>query len=171
MVALLYDPAAAAMATEAGEEAEIELTLGASSGQQGHIPFKARCKVQKVADGSFTATGPMFSGARMTLGQTVLLDIDGVRVIVTSAQEQAADQEMFRHVGIEPAEVPILVLKSSVHFRADFEPIAAEVLVVEAPGPVALDNLSLDFKKLRPGLRIMPGGPAFEEVKGHGAEY
>ena len=164
VVALLYDPEAAAKATEAGEGAELDLSLGASSGQQGHKPLNARCSVQRVADGSFTATGPMFSGARMTLGPTVLLDIEGVRVIVTSAQEQAADQEMFRHVGIEPAETPILVLKSSVHFRADFEPIAAEVLVVEAPGPVALDNRALDFKKLRPGLRIMPGGPVFEAV-------
>jgi microcystin degradation protein MlrC len=71
---------------------------------------------------------------------------------------------MFRHVGIEPAETPILVLKSSVHFRADFQPIAAEILLVEAPGPVALDNRTLDFKKLRPGLRIMPGGPVFEDA-------
>lgn len=162
VVALLYDPDAAAKAAEAGEGAELDLSLGASSGQEGHTPFNARCKVERFADGNFTATGPMFAGARMTLGPTVLLDIEGVRVIVTSAKEQAADQEMFRHVGIEPAETPILVLKSSVHFRADFEPIAAEVLVVEAPGPVALDNLNLDFKKLRPGLRIMPGGPAFE---------
>jgi len=161
VVALLYDPEAAAKATQAGEGAELDLSLGALSGQPGHQPLKARCKVQRVADGNFTATGPMFAGARMTLGPTALLDIEGVRVIVTSAQEQAADQEMFRHVGIEPAETPILVLKSSVHFRADFEPIAAEILVVEAPGPVALDNRTLDFKKLRPGLRIMPGGPAF----------
>ncbi len=161
VVALLYDPEAAAKASAAGEGAEIDLALGALSGQPGHKPLQARCRVRRVADGKFTATGPMFGGARMTLGPTVLLEIEGVRVIVTSAQEQAADQEMFRHVGIEPSEVPILVLKSSVHFRADFQPIAAEILVVEAPGPVALDNRTLDFKRLRPDLRIMPGGPAF----------
>jgi len=161
VVALLYDPEAAAKATRAGAGAELDLSLGALSGQPGHRPLKARCKVQRVADGNFTATGPMFAGARMTLGPTALLEIAGVRVIVTSAREQAADREMFRHVGIEPAETPILVLKSSVHFRADFQPIAAEILVVEAPGPVALDNRTLDFKKLRPGLRIMPGGPVF----------
>jgi microcystin degradation protein MlrC len=164
VVALLYDPEAAAMATQAGEGAELDLALGALSGQPGHKPLKARFKVLRVADGNFTATGPFFAGARMALGPTVLLDVEGVRVIVTSAQEQAADQEMFRHVGIEPAKTPILVLKSSVHFRADFQPIAAEILLVEAPGPVALDNRTLDFKKLRRGLRIMPGGPVFEDA-------
>ena len=35
----------------------------------------------------------------------------------------------------------ILALKSSVHFRADFQPIAAEVLVVAAPGPVTAQGI------------------------------
>ena len=46
---------------------------------------------------------------------------------------QAADQAIFRHVGVEPAEQSILVLKSSVHFRADFQPIAEYGLVAAAP--------------------------------------
>ena len=58
-----------------------------------------------------------------------------VRVVLASKKVQAADQEMFRHVGIEPVKQRVLALKSSVHFRADFQPIAREVLVVVAPGP------------------------------------
>ena len=38
----------------------------------------------------------------------------------------AIDRRYQSHLGIEPSEQPILALKSSVHFRADFEPIAAE---------------------------------------------
>jgi microcystin degradation protein MlrC len=69
---------------------------------------------------------------------------------------QAYDQAMFRHVGIEPSSVPIIALKSSVHFRADFQPIAKEILVVLAPGPVVADPASLPFTKLRPGLALSP---------------
>jgi microcystin degradation protein MlrC len=68
---------------------------------------------------------------------------------------------MFRHLGIEPARQKILALKSSVHFRADFEPIASEVLVVEAPGPNIADPKKLPYRRLRPGLRLGPLGPAF----------
>ena len=64
---------------------------------------------------------------------------DGVRVVLASSKCQAADQAMFRHVGIEPVQQRILALKSSVHFRADFQPIAREVLVVAAPGPAKAD--------------------------------
>jgi len=63
---------------------------------------------------------------------------------------------MFRHVGIEPSELGILAVKSSVHFRADFEPLARAVLTVAAPGPVYADPGSLDFRNARSGLRLRP---------------
>jgi microcystin degradation protein MlrC len=59
---------------------------------------------------------------------------------------------MFRHVGAEPREFAVLVLKSSVHFRADFGPIASRILVVEAPGPNIADPTKLPFEKW-PGAR------------------
>jgi microcystin degradation protein MlrC len=71
---------------------------------------------------------------------------------------QAYDQAILRHVGIEPSECPIIALKSSVHFRADFGPIAARVIVAAAPGPVVADPATLTFSNLRPGLRLRPAG-------------
>jgi microcystin degradation protein MlrC len=48
-----------------------------------------------------------------------------------------------------------------VHFRADFEPIAREVLVAKSPGPALADPSEFPWKKLRKGLRLRPMGPAF----------
>jgi len=84
------------------------------------------------------------------------LVLAGVRIVVASRKQQAADQAMFRHVGIEPAGQRILVLKSSVHFRADFGDLASEILIVEAPGPSPADPSKLPFRKLRPGVRRSP---------------
>jgi microcystin degradation protein MlrC len=86
----------------------------------------------------------------------------GVRVVIASRKVQAADQEMFRHVGIEPVRERILALKSSVHFRADFEPMAKEVLVVKAPGPALADPAEFRWTKLRKGVRMRPLGPVYE---------
>ena len=77
-------------------------------------------------------------------------------MIVASRKIQALDQALIRHVGIEPSECRILALKSSVHFRADFQPIAEAVLVAAAPGPVIADPALLPFAHLRPGLRLRP---------------
>ena len=52
-------------------------------------------------------------------------------------------------------------MKSSVHFRADFEPIAEAVLVVQSPGEMVADPVDLPFRRLRPGLRMRPLGPVF----------
>ncbi len=158
VLGLLNDPAVALQAHEAGEGATIRAELGGKSGMPGHRPLAGDYRVLKLSDGHFTATGPMWHGARMELGPMALLEIDGVRVAVGSVMMQAADQSIFRHLGVEPAEEKILALKSSVHFRADFQPISQKILVVEAPGPCAADPAKLSFENIRPGLRLKPGG-------------
>lgn len=159
VLGLLFDPASARRAAEAGEGARVRLELGAHSGLPGHAPLAADYRVKRVGDGSFTCTGPFYRGARMRLGPTVLLELGGVEVVVTSKKAQAADREMFRHVGVEPEARRIVALKSSVHFRADFQPIASEVIVAAAPGPNPVDHLALSYRNLRPGVRLMPMGP------------
>jgi len=82
------------------------------------------------------------------LGASVCLDIDGVWVAVVSGKAQLFDREMLRMVGITPEAMKLIVLKSSNHFRADFEPIAAKVLVAKATGPMAADPGDLPWRKL-----------------------
>jgi microcystin degradation protein MlrC len=123
----------------------------------GDAPLSGRYEIRAVGNGEFTGTGPMWGGARYRMGPYALVRRDGVDIVVASKAEQAGDQSMFRHVGVEPSEVGILVLKSSVHFRADFAPLARAVLVAAAPGPVYADPGSLPFKRTRSGLRLRPG--------------
>jgi len=156
---LVYDPDTAAQAHATGQGAEIDARLGAMSAWQGERPFAGRFTVATLADGNFTATGPMFGGARMRLGPMAVLKTGGVEVVVASKKMQAADKSMFRHVGIEPAARDILVLKSSVHFRADFADIAGDIIIVDAPGPNEVDHLKLEYRNLRPGVRLVPEGP------------
>ena len=70
-----------------------------------------------------------------------------------------------------PCKQRVLALKSSVHFRADFQPIASEVLVVVAPGPAKADPTMFHWTRLRPGLRLKPGGPAFGDPACFAALY
>jgi microcystin degradation protein MlrC len=161
VLGLLIDPPSAKRAHEIGERRAGRFRLGEISGVPGHAPLDGEFVVERVADGRFTCTGPMFHGFRMDLGPMALLRHGNVRVVLASVKCQAADQAMFRHVGIEPQKERVLALKSSVHFRADFQPIAREVLVVVAPGPAKADPTMFEWKRLRPGLRLRPLGPAF----------
>jgi microcystin degradation protein MlrC len=80
---------------------------------------------------------------------------------VSTKRMQAHDQAPFRHLGIEPSAQKILALKSTVHFRADFQPIAEEVLVAVAPGGHVVDPTRYAYKHLRAGVRLYPLGPEF----------
>jgi microcystin degradation protein MlrC len=95
--------------------------------------------------------------AGVDTGPSAALRIGDVRVVVSSRRAQLADQSIYRYVGIEPTEQSILVNKSSVHFRADFEPIAEKLIICAAPGAMP----ALPWTRLRPGMRIKPNGPAF----------
>jgi len=156
LAGVICDPAAAARAHAAGEGASVELSLGAGSGTPGETPLTTRFNVIALGDGRFTGTGPFYRGGRFELGPMALLELGGVRIAVASRKQQAADQAMFRHLRTEPADHAVLVLKSSVHFRADFGAIAGRILVVEAPGPNIADPAKLPFRKLRPGMRTSP---------------
>ncbi|MEM7221697.1 MAG: M81 family metallopeptidase [Pseudomonadota bacterium] len=164
-VAIVTDREAAAAAHEAGSGRNVTLSLGAKCGWPGQAPFESSFHVEALSDGRFTATGPFYRGARIDLGSMALLRVGGVRVVVASQKMQAADQEIFRHLGLEPALQRILVLKSTAHFRAHFQPIAKEILIVEAPGPNAVDHSGLPYERLRPGLRVMPGGPVYQAAE------
>ena len=157
VIANMWDPEVAVLAHAAGEGAVISASLGAKSRVAGSWPVEGDFRVLKLGDGRFTATGPMYLGARIELGPMALLEIAGVRIIVSSVKMQAADQSIFRHLGLEPAQEKLLALKSSVHFRADFQPIAEDIILVEAPGPCYADPAKLSFRKLRPGVRLRPG--------------
>jgi microcystin degradation protein MlrC len=154
VVCLINDDISAAACHAAGQGADLPLSLG---GKSDGVPFACAARVDLLTDGRFTLTGPMGAGNPANLGPSALISIaPGIRVIVVSRKMQALDQAILRHVGIEPSGVPILALKSSVHFRADFTPIAERIIVAIAPGPVVADPATLPFKHVRPGVRMRP---------------
>jgi microcystin degradation protein MlrC len=160
-IGVIYDPASAKAAHAAGVGATVTLALGGKSGISGDAPFKESFVVEQLSDGKFIAPGPYYGGRDMDMGPSAALRIGDVRVVVSSHKAQLADQSMYRYVGIEPTEQAILVNKSSVHFRADFEPIAEQLLICAAPGAMPADTAALPWTRLRPGIRTKPNGAAF----------
>ena len=152
---LLYDPHVATVAHRCGEGAEISVCLGGKHGSSGGS-FDATFTVDRLGDGRFECTGPFYGPGHMELAPMACLRIGSVRIAVAGKRVQAADQAMFRHLGIEPTTEKILALKSSVHFRADFQPIAEQILLVRSPGAAIADPAELPFTRLRPGLRLRP---------------
>ncbi|MGR3496635.1 M81 family metallopeptidase [Citreimonas sp.] len=168
-IGLIVDPETARAAHEAGTGASAHFRIGGHPSVAGDAPFETEAEVECLSDGKLRATGPYYGGTALDLGPSACLRIGGVRVVVTSRIAQMADREMFRFVGIVPEGQAILLVKSSTHFRADFAPIAADILVAVSPGPMPLDPGDLPFTRLRSGLRLSPNGPAFGELRASSA--
>ena len=149
LVGVLNDAAAAQKAHQAGIGETIAIGLGGQSGLPGNTAFEAEFRVLALGAGRFRASGPMLAGAEIDFGPTALLQVGGVQVAVGSRAIQTMDQAMFRHLGVEPCAQRIIAIKSSVHFRNDFQHCASAVLSVIAPGPVTVDLARVDFADAR----------------------
>ena len=165
-VGLIWDPHATAKAHEAGVGATIELALAGGTGVPGDAPLSGRFVVEHLADGRVRCDGPMMNGMWTEIGPVACLRIEGVRIAVSSVKMQIFDRNLYRAAGIEPERMKILVNKSSVHYRADFDAIASAHLVAKAPGPMAADPADLPWQRIDPGLRLRPNGPSLRDLRG-----
>lgn len=161
VVAILADPESAAKAHAAGIGATVTLDLGGKS-VPGQKPFRTEAVVEQLAEGSFALTGPMLGGLTSDLGKVARIRIGGVRVVVSSARTQCNDQDYFRHAGIEPKDHKIIVVKSSNHYRADFQPLSDAIVEVAAPGACDMNPANLPWTKLPEGMRLYGNGPAWK---------
>ncbi|MDE0682886.1 MAG: MlrC C-terminal domain-containing protein, partial [Candidatus Poribacteria bacterium] len=99
--------------------------------------------------GRFVLKGPMGRGTAGIMGRTAVIQVGGVEVILTERRIQPYDAEVLRSVGIEPQTRKLIALKSAVHFRADYTPIAHQILEVDTPGVHSPNLFTYDYQKLR----------------------
>ena len=153
---LLYDPDAAAGAHSAGSGSDLQIKLGGHSGVIGDDPIDGRFRVVRLGDGTCAYTGEMYGGGVATLGPTAVLspvDTDAeIQIVVTSIRNQCLDLAHFAHLGLDPCAARIIVVKSTAHFRADFEPLAEKVLVASSPGHFPCNLKSVTYRNLGKGV-------------------
>jgi microcystin degradation protein MlrC len=145
----LWDPQAVEICRVAGVGAHVELLLGGKTDDLHGPPLAVAGRVRLLSDGRFTNLGPMNTGAETRLGPTAVLSLGGVDVVVTSNRVQALDAGLFVSQGIDPSRKRVLVLKSSVHYRGAFEPLASRVVEVDTPGLSNSDLSRYPYRHVR----------------------
>jgi microcystin degradation protein MlrC len=135
----------------AGVGATVQLALG------GHSAPLAGGAVQVVArvldlrpDFTYRGTGEMRAGSEVRLGDTALLDVDGVSISITSLSRSAIDFDPFLQLGLDPTGFDIVLLRSKTHFRAAWEGVAAEIIIVDTPDYGPADLKTLPYTHARP---------------------
>lgn len=129
----IVDPQTAAEAHTAGIGATINIELGGRYDELHGTPIVTRAYVKALHDGRIIMQA-MFKGAPINLGPMARLVIDGMDVIVASRRNQTFDPEPFLALGVDVMRCKYIALKSSNHFRAGFQDIAAEIITADPPG-------------------------------------
>lgn len=165
VIGVICDAEVAELAHAHGTGRSFRAALGAKSGLPGHKPVTAQWQVMALSDGQITYSGEMYGGVTASIGKCCLLSVcdeqTDVQVVVSSCRTQCLDQALFTHLGITLQHKRIIVVKSTVHFRADFETLAARVINAAAPGAFECDLATVNYRHLRDGLRLGPLGKPF----------
>ena len=149
----IYDPIAVAELIAVGVGQEATVDLGArfhlDALAQQSTPLTVSGQVRLISDGKFVVSGPMGTGSAINMGPTVVLDTGKVQIIVISRHFEPYDLGCFTSLGIDPLKKRFLMLKSRIHYRATFKPIAKELIECAGLGVCTSDYNQLKFGQVR----------------------
>ncbi|WP_010278196.1 M81 family metallopeptidase [Paenibacillus senegalensis] len=146
--AFICDPEVVESAIAAGVGSTIEVKLGGKTDSLHGEPVTIKAYVKCITDGKFVATSPMGRGAVLDHGRSVRLQAGGLDIIVSSVKGQVKDEQIFVLHGIDITRYRLVALKSSQHFRAAFEPLAARIITVDSPGLTTLQLHHLNYQRI-----------------------
>jgi microcystin degradation protein MlrC len=104
--------------------------------------------VRLISDGRFKISGPMLTGVEANMGLSVVFESGPMTFVVTERPYEPWDLGVFRSVGIEPTARRFLLLKSRMHFRAAFAPIAGAIVECDGVGVTSSDLGLFSFARL-----------------------
>lgn len=142
----MVDPEAVDRAYRAGPGQAIELQLGARRSRRYHEPLPMRVRVGRCSDGRFEISG--HAAGRVRMGRCVVLESGSIRILTSEYAGPGHDPQVYRHIGLEPAEAQIVVLKCTVGHMTAYRDIMKENLPCECPGPSPSYLDRLDFQHI-----------------------
>jgi microcystin degradation protein MlrC len=151
----LCDPAAVDILWQAGEGATLALEIGnrIALTAQGIIkqPQRLQGTVRVCCAGEFVVSGPIYTGAKVSMGRTVLFDTGSAKLVITEERMEPYDRGVFSCVGLDPTQQTYLLLKSRMYCRPVFVPISKGLVECDADsgGPTSSNYALFPFRQIR----------------------
>jgi microcystin degradation protein MlrC len=130
----IVDARAVASCIVAGEGAAIDVAVGCSIDQRFHEKVRLRGDVWRLGRGLPPLGGRVWGGMSIDVGRWAVVSAGGIRVWITEAPAPTWDLESWRAVGLEPADMDLVVVRSAALWRANFAQLSGEALFLDLPG-------------------------------------
>jgi microcystin degradation protein MlrC len=147
----LYDPEAIATCLATGVGGVVTLEVGGKTDDMHGEPVHVIGTVRGISDGRFEETRPIHGGYRyFEAGTCIRLDTtDDHTILLTGRRSGNTSREQMYHIGIWPEKYRVVVAKGVVSPRPAYQPIAAEVILVNTPGVTTADLETFTYERRR----------------------
>jgi microcystin degradation protein MlrC len=150
----------------AGVGDEVSLALGGrvdmpALGLKGQ-PLRLTGLVRAITEGEFLATGPMATSSKVRMGRTAVRDTGSIQILGSKRRSEPYDLRVFTHCGIDPKARRYVIIKSRLHFRAGFVPIARHIVMYDGDGCCASDLALLKYENIVRPLYPFDSGMALQ---------
>lgn len=144
---MLWDPQAVQIAADAGVGARLPLRIGGKVGVHSGAPVDVLAEVLAVRhDAQQRGLGGHGSDA---LGSAVAIRAHGIDIVLNTKRQQVFSPDCFTELGIDLAAKRLVVVKSTQHFRAGFDPISVATVYCDGPGTLNSKLAALPYQQLR----------------------
>ncbi len=148
-VIVISDPAAVQAAISIGIGGQFSGEVGAKLDHYHGDPCPVTGEVIYLGDGKWVHEGPENAGVPVDMGPTAIIQLGGIKLVLTSIKCMPGDLQQLKSIGIDPTQLHIIVVKAAVRWRGGYEPIMAQAIHVDTPGLCTSNLELLDFKHVR----------------------
>ncbi|HEU0120401.1 MAG TPA: M81 family metallopeptidase [Bryobacteraceae bacterium] len=152
-VVVMYDPAAVDTALKAGIGGTFDMSVGGKTDKQHGKPVRVRGRVRSFDDGDYIETAVRHGGNTFYhMGLTAVIEAEGSTptlknyLVLTKKRSSPNSIHQIVHLGIYPERQKILVAKGTIAPRAAYEPVSAEIVLVDTPGATAVNPSRFTFQ-------------------------
>ena len=145
----LTEPEAVQACHNAGKGASVTLEIG---GRYSTVapPVTVTGEILGLGtEAQVTYDGPADAGYTAKLGAYAVLGVGKLRILLTDQSYSYLDPDYFRAMGVDPAEMGVVITRSGYHFTLNFA-ATGECITVDTPGMTSYRVQELPFTVARP---------------------
>ncbi len=133
-VAVIWDPQAARDAAALGVGAQFAGPVGGKTLALHGPPVMIRGRILFAGPVRYRRDKRYFNGQLIDMGVSAVIDIGGLKLVLTSERIMPFDTAHLRSVGIDPAQEKFITMKCGSNWSAGFGDVAAGFAYVDTPG-------------------------------------
>lgn len=148
VIAAIWDPDAVRMCAKAGVGKTVSLTVGGRMDKRYSLPLQVTGTVLLNSDGREHRPDQSQSRILYRMGPVAVLQVKGLKVVLSGRRTAIIDPAQLRGIGIEPLEHKLIVLKMGYLFDA-LQILAPRSILMLSPGCTDSDLTHRGFERIK----------------------